>query len=188
MRYEEINKRFTETVNDYMMHGYQINTASMSGSQGEVARVDLTNGEEIIRVYLTSFHKFENWTEGFEIVVGRCTDGVTPNSPVSFSTTIWNNKLEMISIEKFYKLYVKKDGETVYGAKSEAAEVQQKRFKRCYRTNNVKDYSNNEAFHEIAVRYLKRALGKRRISSSVTIMKRGTKYTIEYRDRSYTLA
>ena len=188
MRYKEINKRFTEKVNDYMMHGYQIDTASMSGSQGEVAHIDLTNGEEIIRIYLTTFHELENWTEGFEIVVGRCADNVAPNSPVSFSTTIWNNNLEMISIEKFYKLYTRKDGETVYGAKSEAGEVQQKRFNRCYRMNDVKDYSSNEEFHDIAVRYLKRALGKRRISSHVTIMKRGAKYTIDYRDRSYTLA
>lgn len=45
MKYIDINRKFTETVSSYIAQGYIINTASMSGSQGEVAHIDLTNGK-----------------------------------------------------------------------------------------------------------------------------------------------
>ena len=44
MTYADINKMFTAEVSKYLARGYHFNTASMSGSQGETAQVDLTNG------------------------------------------------------------------------------------------------------------------------------------------------
>ena len=55
MTYADINKMFTAEVSKYLARGYHFNTASMSGSQGETAKVDLTNGTEIIRVLLRTF-------------------------------------------------------------------------------------------------------------------------------------
>ena len=80
MKYADINKRFTEIVAEYISKGYTINTASMRGSQGEIAKVDLTNGTEIIRVMVNNFSDLSNGIDGIQITVGRSTDKALPNS------------------------------------------------------------------------------------------------------------
>lgn len=52
MKYIDINQKFTAKVAEYIAKGYTINTATMSGSQGEVAHVDLTDGKQVVRVLL----------------------------------------------------------------------------------------------------------------------------------------
>ena len=41
---KDINELFTKVVNKYLAKGYVFNLNTMSGSQGEIAKVDLTNG------------------------------------------------------------------------------------------------------------------------------------------------
>lgn len=53
MKFIDINREFTAAASSYMAQGYYIN-AGTTGSQGEVAHIDLTNGTEIIRVLLTT--------------------------------------------------------------------------------------------------------------------------------------
>lgn len=55
MKYIDINQRFTAKVAEYIAKGYTINTATMSGSQGEVAHVDLTDGKQVVRVLLAVY-------------------------------------------------------------------------------------------------------------------------------------
>lgn len=52
MTYADINKVFTAEVNKYLERGYHFNTATMRGSQGEIAHIDLTDGAEVVRVLL----------------------------------------------------------------------------------------------------------------------------------------
>ena len=59
MKYSDINKMFTTEVNKYLAQGYYFNTSTMPGSQGELGKVDLTNGVEIICVVLDRFS--EGW-------------------------------------------------------------------------------------------------------------------------------
>lgn len=54
MKYIDINRKFTETVSSYIAQSYIINTASMSGSQGEIAHIDLTDGKQLLSVLDTS--------------------------------------------------------------------------------------------------------------------------------------
>ena len=80
MKYSDINKMFTTEVNKYLAQGYRFNTASMNGSQGELAKVDLTNGTEIIRIVARTFSK--EWDkQGVELFVGRVAEkeGVRPD-------------------------------------------------------------------------------------------------------------
>ena len=44
MKFADINKVFTAEVNKYLERGYHFNTATMRGSQGEIAHIDLTDG------------------------------------------------------------------------------------------------------------------------------------------------
>ena len=41
MKKFEINKKFTEIVQNYILNGYVINTGSMSGSQGEAPQLSV---------------------------------------------------------------------------------------------------------------------------------------------------
>lgn len=94
--YADINQEFSAAVAEYMSKGYSINTGTMDGSQGEVAHIDLTNGEEIIRVLLT--YNFIPWPEKeYTIIVGRVLSVTTPNLRTHDAETIWNNELEIIS-------------------------------------------------------------------------------------------
>ena len=72
MKYIDINQKFTAKVAEYIAKGYTINTATMSGSQGEVAHVDLTDGKQVVRVLLDSFTEYDSFNSlsGLEIVVG----------------------------------------------------------------------------------------------------------------------
>ena len=105
MKFAEINKRYTETVAEYLAKGYTINAGTMNGSQGEIAHIDLTDGNEIIRVVLNSTYDIiaDSSYDIIELVVGKCTDNVKPNVNDHWGT-IWNNKLEVISREKFFKV------------------------------------------------------------------------------------
>lgn len=100
----ELNTLFTAKVNNYLAKGYTFHLTSMSGSQGEVGKVDLTNGEEIIRILLTKGSEHSDdysiyFSNVYTITVGRATD----HTPYEDSwNTIWNHKLEVLEEEKFY--------------------------------------------------------------------------------------
>ena len=98
MKRTELNTIFTAKVNEYLAKGYTFNTETMAGSQGEIAKVDLTNGEEIIRVIMEREY---NWELGdyFTIIVGRATEV----EPGIGGSTIWNKDLEVLDQEIFYK-------------------------------------------------------------------------------------
>ena len=105
MKYIDINKKFTAKVAEYIAKGYTINTATMSGSQGEVAHVDLTDGKQVVRVLLDSFTEYDSFNSlsGLEIVVGTPADKVVPYDTARYNT-IWNNRLEVIESERFYEI------------------------------------------------------------------------------------
>lgn len=131
MKYIDINRKFTETVSSYIAQGYIINTASMSGSQGEIAHIDLTDGKQIVRVLLDSFTEWEDYNqlEGLKLVVGIAADNVKPNDNQRCDV-IWNNRLDVISCEKFYKLSSNRDDSVFYGTREEATAADEKRFER----------------------------------------------------------
>lgn len=52
MKFESINLRYTEVIAEWLAKGYTINFATMSGHQGEISKIDLTDGKEIIRIML----------------------------------------------------------------------------------------------------------------------------------------
>ena len=71
MKKQDINRIYTEKVAELLACGYQINTETMSGSQGEWAHIDLTDGSEILRVLVDSHSSF---SEGYDEIV-RITVG-----------------------------------------------------------------------------------------------------------------
>lgn len=123
MKYVDINKRFTEIVSEYIAEGYTLNTASMNGSEGEISKVDLTDGKEILRILVRRFDDCESLFNltGVEITVGRVPeeDRVTPHDDSSWFTP-WNNHLEQLRQERFFQVGESQRGGKFYGARQEA--------------------------------------------------------------------
>ena len=54
MKSAEINAIYAAKAAEYLAAGYTINTNSMNGSQGEIAKIDFRKGDEVIRLMLNS--------------------------------------------------------------------------------------------------------------------------------------
>ncbi len=190
MKYIDINKRFTEIVNEYLSNGYTINTSTMSGSQGETARVDVTDGTEVIRIVLDSFYTGYTGLEGMKILVGRAEADVKPHLGGD-RYIVWNNRLEVLRSESFYKIGSSRNGGAFYGSESEAEAANSKRIER-YKNRDGRqkeaDFCGNATAREIAKRVIREKLNVRRIiEEDVRVYKRDGKYMVSYRHKLYRL-
>ena len=189
MRYSDINKRYTEIVAEYIGKGYTINSATMGGSQGEKAKVDFTDGNEIIRVMIASFSDWSANLEGVEIVVGRCTEtDVVPHNGSGWNT-IWNNRLEILKQERFYKVGENRRTGIFYGTADEAKAANELRLKRYIaRSTGCQTVDITERAMEIAKRIIQRQFGVKRVrDTDIRVTKRDGVYTIGYKSKSYRL-
>jgi hypothetical protein len=135
MKYEEINRRYTSTVAEYLMKGYIINTATMNGTQGEIAKTDLTDGKEIVRILLKRFCNYENEYDGIVLIVGKAPSKIKPNNHDSYDT-VWNEHLEIIYREEFVAIDKEKGW---YGTVEERMAIKSKRHDRFY-AQKAEDY------------------------------------------------
>lgn len=92
----EIDSLFTKKVAEYIAAGYVINSNTMSGSQGEIGKIDLHKGNTYIRIMLDTTY---SWKDGDKInlIVGHITDKVCP---VGYCT-VWNQNLEILEEQSF---------------------------------------------------------------------------------------
>ena len=103
---EDIESKYTEIISRYIGKGYVIYPESMSGSQGEIAKIDLTDGKEIVRVYIESKSHFgskeDNWFsyESVDIV----TEVHPFEKQVGLFSTIWTGKGEEIQHFEYCRL------------------------------------------------------------------------------------
>ena len=199
MKYADINKKYTATVAEYLANGYTINTRTMSGSQGDYAHIDLTNGSEVIRIMVDTFH---DWTdislEGLEIIVGRADSEVEPNSENDYHT-LWNTKLDIISRERFYEIGADRRHGKFYGTLEEATAAQQLKVQRYIaKHQDSKPEDITARAMEIAKRIIRREFKVKRINEAkVTVTKRNgtvSKYNgtytfkYKYKSKAYRLA
>ena len=126
MTKNDIRNLYTQKLTELLAQGYQINPETMSGSQGEIAHIDLTNGSEILRVLIESRCSYsETYGDILTIRVGRCTDEISGSWH-----TIWNDRLETLSEIKLAKI-----SENFYTTLEEGkrmAEVRHRRWRRDY--------------------------------------------------------
>lgn len=187
--FADINRRYTDIVNDYIQSGYDINTSTMSGSQGEIAKIDLTNGTEIVRILIDDETDYHNLASRYtEIIVGRVTDDIAPddkNSP----RTVWNNHLEIISEERFYQITESWSKTVYYGTKEEAEEAANlRRFRSDARYISSQEQDITEKAFTIAKRVIARKLGCTRIiNNRVSIVHYDNKYAVRYNSKSIVL-
>ena len=208
MKFEQINRKYTEAVADMLAKGYTINTATMSGTQGELAHIDLTNGKEIIRIILASFgHPVVKLNDkyycfdGIELIIGRVTDRVTPNSPDTWQT-VWNEHLDVIRREEWYVIGQRYDSnKKYYGTKEQAIAQQDKNRERDIARRTEKRVDLDEAAKAIVLPFIKRQpkcksvkLGditkvtkEYRYHTKDNHFREYARYTVVARGQSYTL-
>lgn len=128
---EEIEKIYSDIIADYFNKGYYINMNTMSGSQlNEIAKIDLTNGKEVLRVMLCGSNtdrdnEYNYYLDYISIVIGRNTDKLYNNH----GDIIWNNHLEILSEQKFYEIGDRND-RRFFGTKEEALAAKKKHYSR----------------------------------------------------------
>ena len=95
---KEINAKYTEVLSKYLAAGMSIEARTMSGSQGEMAHIDLTDGKNLYRIIMGTGSARDDsdklcWSyETIEIEVRKYEIPAHINS----MTTIWNSKGELI--------------------------------------------------------------------------------------------
>ena len=102
MKKQDIRRIYTQKVTELLAQGYTIYPDTMNGSQGEIAHIDLTRRNEIIRVLLEKTHACPDsyddedayWGDVIRLTVGRAAPDTRVGS--NWDGTIWNNHLEPI--------------------------------------------------------------------------------------------
>ena len=147
MTKNDIRSIYTQKVTELLAQGYQIHPETMSGSQGEMAHIDLTNGSEILRVLIETHGGYgDSYGDLLTIRVGRCTEPITSHWHI-----IWNNKLETLSEIKLAKI-----SETFYTTPEEGMQMAELRWKRwCDRKCNDRK-ELGDAYKSVALRWLRR--------------------------------
>ena len=188
MKFIDINKRYTELVAEYLGKGYLINSATTSGSQGEISKIDLTNGTEVIRIMVSNFSDWKENIQGVELSVGRALDYIPPHSSSDWYT-LWNSRLEELYSERYYKIGDDRLHGVQYGTLEEAKAVAELRLKR-YIAKSVKRYPVDitDRAMDIAKRIIRREFGYKRISEDeVKVNRYNDGYTVGYRGEVYRL-
>lgn len=148
---QDIDRIFTETVAGLLAQGYQINPATMNGSQGEIAHIDLIKGDEIIRVLLDHSAGRGEKPDGFRLIVGRNTDRIRMNCFDTLGNTIWNNRLEILSEIEFCQI-----GENYYTDAETGKSIQKKRRARWEARHESVRRELPDAFKCAALKYVQR--------------------------------
>ena len=152
MNKNDINRLFTEQVAALLAQGYQIHPSTMGGSQGEIAHVDLTNGEEILRVLIERACCFgDSYGDYITIRVGKNTDALYGH----WDDTIWNGRLEVR-----FEIKLAQISANYFVTPEEAAPMARKRYERYERTRRPYDFTVEsrelgDAYKSVALRWLR---------------------------------
>jgi len=147
MTKNDIRSIYTQKVTELLAQGYQIHPETMSGSQGEIAHIDLTNGSEILRVLIESRCSYsEAYGDILTIRVGRCTDEISASWH-----TIWNNRLEIRSEIKLAKI-----SENFYTTLEEGKRMAEVRYSRWRNRDREQRKELGDAYKSVALRWLRR--------------------------------
>lgn len=183
MLFKEIEAIFTQKVNELIQKGYTFNCNTMSGHQGEIAKVDLRKGNEIIRVLMCT--EYSRTTDTLSVIVGRAPK----NCGTRRYDTIWNGNLEIIDETKFYKV-----SENFYvETEAEIKAINDKQRERYFARDTTRTIRLNDAAAKIVLPFVRRQNGFKtckvrdidRVEKLETRL--GTRYQIIAKGKTLTL-
>ena len=97
MKKQEIRALYTQKAAELLDAGYTIFPDTMRGRQGEIAHIDFSNGSEILRLLLSTGHRYsrnENEYIGDTLILklGKASDDTRVFE--NWDGDLWNNRLE----------------------------------------------------------------------------------------------
>lgn len=110
MKFQEIESIMTAKVAYYIAWGYTLSTGTMSGSQGEVAKVDVVKNKRVVRIMLTRENRFDD--NGCYFALTLTVGCHTLPRERSFDRIIWNKDLEVIERREFFSVDIDADNFT----------------------------------------------------------------------------
>lgn len=135
----------------------------MCDIEEEIAKVDLTNGNEIIRIQLRPEYSRSDKVEFIYLEVGKCPANILPN----YHNNLYHvrrNSLEILECEQFYQVGEKRDGRVFYGDYDHARYAAIVRTERKYRNETSDTFMElTEKRMEIVKRLLRRKFPYREI-------------------------
>ena len=157
MKKQDIRIAYTQKVTEFLNQGYTIFPDTMNGSQGEIAHIDLTDGNEILRVLLRRERLWSHIEEGFHgdaviLTVGRAASDTRVGD--TWHGTIWNNRLEDSSEIQWAE--IRNRGEGWYTALDEAARIGHIRRERRLRRGRPRTDKLGTAYKLVALHWLRR--------------------------------
>ena len=97
--YKDLENKYTELLNEYLIQGYTINTQSFAGHQGEICKIDLKHKLEpnnIVRILFDKKYNYEtNNNDIYKIFVLKYYD-------TNKKGTLWNDKYDEILQQNLY--------------------------------------------------------------------------------------
>lgn len=168
MKHTDIEAIMSAKVAEYITKGYILSTSTMSGHQGEIAKVDVKKGNEIIRILLTSESAWDDQgtIQQTKLTVGRAQDKVCSSRPFdTMATTIWNNRLDIIEEMVWYSVdssadYFSEDKAEILAQHKKQMERWRMREALRY-LKNGKDVKGDKA-KQIALAFVRKQRGEKR--------------------------
>lgn len=168
MKHNDIEAIMSAKVAEYITNGYILSTTTMSGHQGEVAKVDVKKGNEIIRILLTSETAWsdEGTIQQTKLTVGRAQDKVRSSRPFdTMATTIWNNRLDIIEEMVWYSV----DSSADYFSEDKAEiiaqhkkQIKRWRIREACRELRISKLVTSDKAKEIALPFVRKQRGEKR--------------------------
>lgn len=149
---KDIRKQYTAKVSEYLAKGYEICYETMNGTQGELAKVDFINENEIIRVRMNTLYI----PRKIVITVAKYE---MPERLDRYNTILWQDKGETIEEINFYQ--VDKDEKYFTTSLEEIDEIKNKKYAR-YEMRYSRDRKEIAFNPEIIVRIARNHAGFKR--------------------------
>lgn len=188
MKMKDIKAAATKIVSTYIGWGYTL-SETMSGHQGELLKVDLTNGTEIIRVLIDDRRHYFDMLDEVAIEIRRYVFGKDIRNEKS---NVWSNQGELIAESIYYKLARYSDGDWYTDNKDEADSVQAiKEERREIRFSSSKsDVYTDDKRKALVLGYVRKQprCKSKKASDIESVVKYGNTYRINMRNGNvYTL-
>lgn len=141
MRRAEIDKIFARMLGEYLADGYVINTNTMGGSQGEIAKVDLMKDGVFVRMSLWKDHNFRKPNADYYVLkVGKTSEPIRKGD----HEIVWTDNLDEVERHVIYQI-----GKDWYSGNPEYTED-------CMRKNSARLHNSWKHFDPLTMpcRYL----------------------------------
>lgn len=146
MTRNDIDRIYTDKVTELLAKGFTFHTASMGGSQGEIAHTDLLDGSRIYRVLMDNESSFgENYGDYIFIRVGLAPEDSRNRS------TIWNNRLTILSEIRLVRI-----SKTFYTTPEEGRRMAGVRYRRWGNSMPAPLPTLGDAYKSVALKWLRK--------------------------------